>query len=85
MKIGMLWYDDTKEKNRSFETKVRLAAKHYKRKYGCLPNVCYVRPTALVTNPIKRVDGIAVLGLSTVLIHHFWLGQAIKQRKKSKE
>lgn len=72
MKEGLLWYDD--DKTLDLAQKVGRAAKYYQQKYGRRPNVCYVHPSQLA-NDAQKVDGVRVASLSTVLIHHFWMGE----------
>lgn len=40
MNIGLLWFDN--DKQRSLEDKVARAAAHYRQKYGAPPTVCFV-------------------------------------------
>lgn len=75
MKTGMLWFDDDPQKE--LEDKVLQAAAHYERKYGQLPNLCFVHPSALNGNGkqrVKRVGEVEIRPARSVLIHHFWLG-----------
>jgi len=44
MEWGLLWFDDTS--GRSLEDKVARAAAHYERKFGQLPTLCFVHPSA---------------------------------------
>lgn len=73
MRVGMLWFDDSAE--RDLTTKIERAAQHYEAKYGIRPTLCYVHTSALLlSNP--RCVGIAVKGTNMVLPHHFWLGRS---------
>jgi hypothetical protein len=45
MDIGMLWYDD--DKQRRFDEKVARAVEYYRAKYGVQPTECYVNPGML--------------------------------------
>lgn len=45
MDIGMLWYDD--DKQRRFDEKVARAVEYYRTKYGVQPTECYVNPGML--------------------------------------
>ena len=71
MKVGMLWFDDATD--RPLATKIDRAMKHYKRKYGSSPNICYVHPCSLqeIQAPDPRIK---VVGVVDMLPHHFWLG-----------
>ncbi|MDX1614613.1 MAG: hypothetical protein R3300_09910 [Candidatus Promineifilaceae bacterium] len=70
MNVGMLWLDD--ERDRSLQEKVRRAAEYYQRKYGDMPQLCFVNQTAVAEG--ERVDQIDVVPAAYVLPHHFWLG-----------
>ena len=74
MGIGMLWFDDSPSE--TLAEAVQRAALHYKGKYGCMPDLCYVHPRAIVggREKVERVGSVEVRTLSTVLPHHFWLG-----------
>jgi hypothetical protein len=75
LREGLLWYDD--DPSRGLEEKVALAARHYRRKYGAMPDLCYVHPSMLGSGPEVRGacrGGVQVCGLHTVLRHHLWLG-----------
>lgn len=77
MREGMLWFDDDPKRN--LAQKVGRAAKHYRRKFGRAPNVCYVHPS-LLNGGAQKVDGVRVAALPSVLRHHFWVGED-EQRK----
>jgi hypothetical protein len=78
MKAGLLWYDDNPGYDLS--EKVRRAALRYKQKFGAVPNVCYVHPSALSENgPVQKVGEVSVSSRSSVLRHHFWVGLEEKQ------
>jgi hypothetical protein len=70
MKEGLLWFDDS---TRSLAHKVALAAVAYRRKFGILPNKCYVNPST-ITAP-QMVGVVEVEPLATVLRCHFWVGR----------
>ncbi len=76
MKQGLLWYDDNP--GRDLADKVRQATQRYRKKFGAAPNICYVHPLALNGNgngKVHKVGRVHVAPLSSVLRHHFWLGQ----------
>jgi hypothetical protein len=73
MKIGMLWFDN--DSTTDLAAKVLRAAAHYRRKYGQQPNQCFVNTEALPQGEVQ-VGGIVVRPSSTVLPHHFWMGEA---------
>jgi hypothetical protein len=87
MKTGLLWFDDDPRKE--LEEKVLRAAAHYERKYGRLPELCYVHPDAFNGNgngkraekrskkdDIVKAGEVEVRAGRSVLLHHFWLGMA---------
>jgi hypothetical protein len=77
MKTGLLWFDD--DPRRQLEEKVRRAAVHYERKYGQVPNLCFVHPSAFNGNGKRRVvkaGGVEIRPGRSVLPDHFWLGVA---------
>ncbi|HEY74685.1 MAG TPA: hypothetical protein G4O00_00700 [Thermoflexia bacterium] len=71
MREGLLWFDD--DPKRSLAQKVGRAVRRYRQKFGRPPNVCYVHPS-LLDGKVRRVDGVMVLPLPSVLRHHFWVG-----------
>ncbi len=71
MDIGMLWFDDTP--NRDLSAKVRQAAEYYRKKYGERPNLCYVHPS-MMPEDIQRLNGVEIRPAPTVLPHHLWMG-----------
>lgn len=75
MRVGMLWFDDSKE--RTLEQKVRRAARTYEEKYGMPPTICYVHSTAFNGSGMNSTafGGIEVKSTNMVLPHHFWLGR----------
>jgi hypothetical protein len=85
MKVGLLWYDN--DPDRDLAEKIGRAARRYRRKFGATPNVCYVHPSVISALPSnggngkaanggpRRVGGLYVASLPSVLQHHFWLGQ----------
>lgn len=70
MKIGLLWFDN--DPGRQLDDKVERAVAYYRQKYGRLPTVCYVNPTAL-NGGEHRVGPVEVRPARTVPPHHFWL------------
>jgi len=71
MRVGMLWFDDSQE--REVSAKVERAAQHYHKKYGLRPTVCFVHPSVLL-GAHEPIDGIRLRASNSVLPHHFWLG-----------
>jgi hypothetical protein len=77
MDWGLMWYDDTA--NRSLEDKVARAAAHYERKYGQLPTLCFVNPSA--KNGADQVAGIQIEALKVVRPNCLWIGVGEVKRK----
>jgi len=75
MKIGMLWFDN--DPKTVLTVKIERAVDYYKHKYGQVPNLCLVHPSAL---PEKRGDDkpisdtVAVRPYRPVLPGHLWIG-----------
>ena len=72
MDIGMLWYDD--DKQRDLAQKVNRAAAYYARKYGAAPTECWVNASLLAGGQAITVGTIRVQGSSVVIRNHLWLG-----------
>jgi len=83
MKTGLLWYDG--DNQRLLHEKIRQAAQRYRQKYGRMPTICYVHPSALAGQaaPEPGLDcrwedcstTIWVIAAPNILPHHFWLGE----------
>src|SRR3972149_3474074 len=73
----MLWYDD--DLKRSLEEKLARAIEHMRSKYGQVPELCFVHPSATSglpgEQPIVTVDGmkIKLVPQRRVLPSHFSL------------
>ena len=90
MKEGLLWYDD--DPGRDLAEKIRRAAQRYRKKFGRAPNVCYVHPSVISAlrpedgeeqgDKTRKVYGVQVASLPSVLRHHFWLGQEETRRRR---
>jgi hypothetical protein len=71
MKTGMLWFDN--DPKTDLPTKISRAAAYYQKKYGEMPDVCFVHPTMVGGAPLKS-QGIEVHPTRQVLPYHLWLG-----------
>jgi hypothetical protein len=85
MDIGMLWFDN--DQQASVPSKVERAARYYQKKYGKLPNLCYIHPTMMKVEregkreaqpktdqePLK-IGQILVLLNEKILPDHYWIG-----------
>jgi hypothetical protein len=82
MDVGMLWFDN--DNGADLATKLERAAKYYRKKYGQMPNLCFVNPCMLPTNgkalPLThkgatfKTGNIEVRESKSMLPNHFWLG-----------
>jgi hypothetical protein len=72
--IGMLWFDNSKER---MDVKISKAAAYYHDKYGGVANVCYV---SAGEQEIEAPEGIEVKVTKTVIKNHFWLGIETRER-----
>ena len=71
MDIGMLWYDN--DPKADLTSKITRAAEYYHKKYGQLPDLCYVHPSMLSASG-TRSGAIEVRSNRSVLPNHFWIG-----------
>lgn len=70
MREGMLWYiNDPKGE---LKTTVEKAVEFFQKKYGRVPLVCYVHPTALESEFVAK-DAVKVLPNEMVIKNHIWL------------
>lgn len=80
MDIGMLWFDN--DKGADLNIKVARATQYYQKKYGQMPNLCFVNPCMVghngngnsKVNPLKTGDGVEIRESVTLLPNHFWIG-----------
>jgi hypothetical protein len=86
MNIGMLWFDN--DPKAEITAKIERAATYYRNKYGKAPNLCFVHPSMVQTEPEKAADSpaearspyptkngaIEVRTSRSVLPNHFWIG-----------
>ena len=80
MRVGMLWFDDSK--NRDLAAKVDQAARHYEAKYGTRPTLCYVHPSMLLDAPASPVE-IEIKSSNTVLPNHLWIGRGDEVERRT--
>ena len=82
MKIGMLWFDNSKGDD--LKAKIARAAVYYQKKYGQAPNMCFVHPSMVPPNgntqktenekPAIRSGKVLVQTSANMLPNHFWIG-----------
>ncbi len=84
MNEGLLWYDDDPSHN--LAEKIGQAARRYRQKFGAPPNICYVHPSTLLAlegnGKGRKVNGVQVTPLPSVLRHHFWVGREERRTRK---
>ena len=66
---GMLWFDN--DKKRTLAEKIGRASDYFKKKYGRVPNVCFVNKEVL---EIIDIPGIKVRPSGYILPNHFLVG-----------
>ena len=71
MDIGMLWYDN--DPKNDLVSKVSRAAAYYQKKYGQVPDLCFVHPS-MIQGELSKAGRIDVKANRSVLPHHFWIG-----------
>jgi hypothetical protein len=71
MNTGMLWFDNDPKSN--LLSKIERAAEYYQKKYGVTPNLCYLHPSMINTEPVKS-NRIDILPNQLVLPNHLWIG-----------
>ena len=70
MKIGLLWWND--DPKATLDAKIQGAAAYYAKKYGNIPNVCYVNPAQQGT--LEKAGEIAIRTHRSILPNHLWIG-----------
>lgn len=72
MKIGMLWFDESREVG--IVQRIARASDYYQSKYGLKPNLCFVHPNTINEGaPLSEVP-LKVKASQTILENHFWIG-----------
>jgi hypothetical protein len=74
MNIGMLWFDN--DPKIALPLKVERAADYYRKKYGALPNICFVHPSMIkdLPGPAELRGKIEVRPSGSVRPNQFWIG-----------
>ncbi len=76
MGIGLLWFDDNKDK--SLEKKIDEAVGAYCAKprfAGKTPDICYVHTSVLPEGQEIRLNGVRVVAATTIFPHHFLVSE----------
>jgi hypothetical protein len=71
MNTGMLWFDN--DPKSTLLTKIEHAVDYYQQKYGVTPNICYLHPSMMNTDPVKS-KSIDIRTNQMVLPNHLWIG-----------
>ncbi len=71
LKVGMMWFDDTR--GRPLADKIARAADHYRAKYGRSSDICYISADRLAQGQ-PPPQGMRLKGAPDILPDHFWLG-----------
>jgi hypothetical protein len=66
---GMLWFDN--DKKRTLAEKIKRAADYFNKKYGRVPNVCFVNKGVIEA---VEMPGIKVRPSGIILPNHFLVG-----------
>ena len=69
MQIGMLWFDN--ERDKTLAEKVADAAAYYRRKYGQAPNYCETHPAPDLP---ERVGTVRIVPSRQIIPNHLWIG-----------
>ena len=69
MDTGCLWYDAS---DRPLSFKLATASRFYTQKYGLVPNLCHVHPSAVEKDGL--IDGIMVKRDKMVVKGHLFIG-----------
>jgi hypothetical protein len=77
MTVGMLWFDN--DPRTSLAKKVEKAAGYYRQKYGLMPDLCLVHPSALGPELVDLVvelkpGRVIVQPFRGILPGHLWIG-----------
>lgn len=72
MKVGMLWFDESREVG--IAQRIERASNYYHSKYGCEPNLCFVHPDTVGEGETLPEGSIKVVPSQTLLHDHFWIG-----------
>lgn len=83
MNIGMLWFDEDPRVN----LKVRLtrAVAYYQKKYGRIPNLCFIHPATAGDDPPEEVAELEVRTSKKILPNYFWLGVGLENLVSTQE
>ena len=82
MNVGLLWFDGST--GRDLAEKVARAAQRYEKRFGDLPNTCYVNTTHLPDGEI-HVDGVTVKPATNQLPGHFWIGRETSRSRAEEQ
>ena len=65
MHTGMLWFDNS---TTTLNVKIQKAMEYYRKKYGCIPDLCLVHPSMMENNAKNlEINGLTVRPYRPVL------------------
>jgi hypothetical protein len=76
MEIGMLWIDN--DPDTELAQKVNQAAAYYNSKYGVVPDLCFIHPSALDDDGQPNGSNLEIRSSQYIRPHHFWIGRERK-------
>lgn len=71
MKIGMLWFDNSKT---PLEARMKRAADYYQNKYGMVANTAVVSPGEIEGETVE-IDGVKTTANMAIAPKHIWIGR----------
>lgn len=71
MELGMMWFD--RDPKTTLVDKIDRASVYYQKKYGEIPNQCFVHPNMLGEDGVD-IEGLKVVSSQYMLPNHLWIG-----------
>ena len=73
MHTGMLWFDN--DPRAALSEKIQKAAEYYRKKFGRIPDICFVHPSMLHEGE-KRVElgKMTIRPYRPIMPGHLWIG-----------
>jgi hypothetical protein len=73
MHTGMLWFDN--DPKTTLGVKIQKAMDYYKKKFGCVPDICLVHPSMLESGQKQfEVGKLTIRPYRPVMPGHLWIG-----------
>ena len=83
MNVGMLWFDEDPRVN--LKARLVKAVAYYQKKYGRVPNLCFIHPSTAGDDPPENVADLEVRTSKKILPDHFWLGVGLENLASTRE